>query len=155
MLHYLFPALLPSWRFFDYIGASPRLEFCLLQHAGDTPSQWLEFRPRPRQLTLMTQLRSLLWNPRGNEALYLLSSSEKLLQRQSIAAQMEIAQRMTVAFASGEIATTAQHRFFVFRLLEVERDGDGLHTQVSFESPVFLVPVVASPENARPRGAGV
>jgi hypothetical protein len=150
MLHYLLPALLPSWRFFDYIGPSPRLEFCLLQHAGDTPSQWQEFRPRPQQLTVMTRLRSLLWNPRGNEALYLLSSSEKLLQRQSIAAQMEIVQRMTATFASGEVATTAQYRFFVFRLLEIERGDDGMHTQVSFESPVFLLP-----NKVLPRGAGI
>jgi hypothetical protein len=140
MLHYLLPALLPSWRFFDSIGPSPRLEFCLLQHAADTPLQWLRFRPVVQRMTVPAQLRSLLWNPRGNEALYLLSSSEKLLQRQSIAAQMEIAQRMTAAFSSGEIATAPQHRFFVFRLLEIERGDDGLLAQVSFESPVFLLP---------------
>lgn len=139
MLHYLLPALLPSWRFFDYIGPSPRIEFCLLQHAGDTPRHWQPFRPRPQRVTLAAQLRSLLWNPRGNEALYLLSSSEKLLQRQSVAAQMEIARRIAAALADGEIAASP-HRFFMFRLLEIERAGDDLHTRVSFESPPLRVP---------------
>jgi hypothetical protein len=139
MLHYLLPALLPSWRFFDYIGPSPRIEICLLQHAGDAPSQWQPFRPPPPLLTLALQLRSLLWNPRGNEALYLLSSSEKLLQRQSMPAQMEIVRRIDAAVACGEIVASSQQRFFVFRLLEIDRDGDALQTQVSFESPVFFL----------------
>jgi hypothetical protein len=139
MLHYLLPALLPSWRFFDDIGPSPRIEICLLQRAGDTPSYWQPYRPRPQRLTLATQLRSLLWNPRGNEALYLLSSSEKLLQRQSVLAQMEIAHRIAAGFADGEIAVAPQSRFFMFRLLEIERGSDGLQSQVSFESPVFFV----------------
>jgi len=139
MLHYLLPALLPSWRFFDDIGPSPRIEFCLLQHAGAEPSGWQAFRLRPQRVALETQLRSLLWNPRGNEALYLLSSSEKLLQRQSVAAQMEIARRIAAAFAKGEIAVAPQSRFFLFRLLEIAREGDGLQIQVSFESPVFFV----------------
>jgi hypothetical protein len=81
-----------------------------------------------------------LWNPRGNEALYLLSSSEKLLQWQSMSAQMEIVRRITAAFASGEIAAAPQDRFFIFRLLEIERDSDALQTRISFESPVFFLP---------------
>lgn len=140
MLHYLLPALLPSWRFFDFIGPSPRIEFCLLQHAGDLPSQWQPFRPSPQRISLLARLGALLWNPRGNEALYLLSTSEKLLQRQSVAAQMEIALRIAAAFACGEIVASPQDRFFQFRLLEIERDGDALHTQISFESPVFFLP---------------
>lgn len=140
MLDYLLPALLPSWRFFNDIGPSPRLEFCVLLHAGDSPLRWQPLRPPPQHITVAAQLRRLVWNPHGNEALYLLSSSEKILQRQSIAAQMDIARRMTAAFASGEIATMPQDRFFVFRLLEVARGEDGLLSQVSFESPVFLLP---------------
>jgi len=140
MLNYLLPALLPSWRFFDFIGPSPRLEICLLQHAGDVPSQWQAFRPSPQHISWLARFGTLLWNPRGNEALYLLSTSEKLLQRQSAAAQMEIARRIAAAFACGEIVASSQDRFFQFRLLEIERDDGVLHTQTSFESPVFFLP---------------
>ena len=49
MLHglkLLLPALIPSWRFFDTIAPSPRIEYALL-HDPHAAAAWREFRPRP------------------------------------------------------------------------------------------------------------
>ena len=39
-LKLLLPALIPSWRFFDTIAPSPRIEFTLLKTAQDAPGDW-------------------------------------------------------------------------------------------------------------------
>jgi hypothetical protein len=44
-LKLLLPALIPSWRFFDTIAPSPRIEFTLLKTAQDASGAWREFRP--------------------------------------------------------------------------------------------------------------
>jgi hypothetical protein len=35
LLQYLLAALIPSWRFFDYVAPSPRLQFALVADAND------------------------------------------------------------------------------------------------------------------------
>ena len=35
IIRLLLPALIPSWRFFDVVAPSPRIEFVLLETAGD------------------------------------------------------------------------------------------------------------------------
>lgn len=78
-LRLLLPAIVPSWRFFDAVTASPRLDYALLP-AADAPAEpWREFRPRPAVLRAGTMLRRLLWNPQWNESLYLVSLAERLL----------------------------------------------------------------------------
>ena len=64
-LKLLLPALVPSWRFFDTIAPSPRIEYALLRNAEEPPSSddWREFRPRPARQSAIRMLGRLLWNP--------------------------------------------------------------------------------------------
>lgn len=80
MLHLLLPALIPSWRFFDRIGPAPRIEFAITERQDDKTPQWREVRPRPQQVSVGKMLVRLLWNRRRNEALYLVSCAERLVE---------------------------------------------------------------------------
>lgn len=136
MLRYLLPALVPSWRFFDDIGPSPRIEYCLLADKNATPG-WQPFQPPPEHIPLPQLFRRLVWNPGRNEALYLLSSCEKILERDALQAQEVIAGRMAQTLRSGELPPQA--RYFRFRLLVVEREGDRLVQREQFVSPAFAL----------------
>ncbi len=76
----LLPALIPSWRFFDTIAPSPRIEFTLLKTADDVPENWQEFRPRPAHLSPGSMLKRLFWNPRWSETLFPVSCTELLME---------------------------------------------------------------------------
>lgn len=78
-LRLLLPAIVPSWRFFDAVTASPRIDYVLTATAGGEPGDWREFRPRVPVLTLGKMLRRLVWNPVWNEQLYLVSLAERLV----------------------------------------------------------------------------
>lgn len=144
MLRYLLPALLPSWRFFDAIGPSPRIEYCLLADES-TALDWQPFRPAPQHLALPQLFLRLFWNPARNESLYLLSSCEKILQRESAQAQQVIAGRIAQALQAGEITAVNSARLFRFRLLEVQREGNDITRQEVFMSPAFPLPYTWQP----------
>ena len=78
-LRLLLPAIVPSWRFFDGVSASPRLDYAVLNAPDDPAGLWQEFRPRPARLTLWTMLYRLLWNAQWNESLFLVSLAERLV----------------------------------------------------------------------------
>jgi hypothetical protein len=82
-LRLLLPAIVPSWRFFDAVTASPRLDYALLPGANAIAQEWHAFRPRPAMLPLGTMLRRLLWNAQGNENLFLVSLAERLMHAAS------------------------------------------------------------------------
>ena len=79
-LRLLLPAIVPSWRFFDMVTASPRLDFALLATPDEAAGAWQEFRPRAAVLTVGTMLRRLFWNAEWNESLFLVSVSERLMR---------------------------------------------------------------------------
>ncbi|HVK99593.1 MAG TPA: hypothetical protein VM553_07275 [Dongiaceae bacterium] len=116
--------------------------------------EWHPFRPRPTRIPLSHYLLRLLWNPQGNEALYLLSSSEKILERDSPQAREVIAARIAQAIKAGHISTSLFSKphsskphsskppsttLFRFRLMEVERVENELVRRERFISPVFSV----------------
>lgn len=82
-LRLLLPAIVPSWRFFDAVSASPRIDYALPRNADEPADQWREFRPRPAKLTFPTMLRRLLWNPQWNENLFLVSLAERLMRAET------------------------------------------------------------------------
>jgi len=88
-LKLLLPALTPSWRFFDSVGPSPRIEYC-------TPEGWREFRPRPEVVTWRQMLARLFWNPERNESLFLTSCAERLLESPNPHSVGEIEARLGV-----------------------------------------------------------
>ncbi|MEH3034976.1 MAG: hypothetical protein PGN23_00580 [Sphingomonas adhaesiva] len=78
-LRLLLPAIVPSWRFFDAVGDSPRIDHAVV--AGpDTPVvRWHTDDPRVRHLSPARMIRRLFWNPAWNDGLYRVSLAERLL----------------------------------------------------------------------------
>lgn len=141
MLHALklcLPALFPSWRFFDVIGPSPRLEYVLLGAADEIRDQWEEFRPRPALLPVGTMLLRLFWSPGWNESLFVATCVERLIQDPSEDRGREILNRLRAELERGS-ADLAVTPFLRFRLIFVSREGADLRTDIAFVSPVERV----------------
>lgn len=117
------PALIPSWRFFDRITASPRIEFARIAGAEEGGCDWREFRPRPQSLPCGTVLRRLVWNPDWNESLFLTSCAERLLNEPTEHSVAEISSRIAAT-----LAPNGDTPFFRFRLVLVSRE-DGVFQQ--------------------------
>ena len=133
MLHtlkLLLPVLIPSWRFFDAIAPSPRIEVALLQSAHDTPEVWREFRPRPPHIPIHTMLKRIFWNPQWNQSLFLVSCAERLMQNPTQHSLEEIRTRI-----EADANTTTP--YMQFRLVFVSRTGSELHTEITFISPIY------------------
>jgi glutamine synthetase len=142
MLHtlkLLLPAVIPSWRFFDIIAPSPRIQFTLLSAENEQcldERTWQEFRPRPAHLTVRQMLGHMLWNPWRNESLFLVSCAERLLQQPTKHSEDEILKRIVADLRADvsnpcEIATHLQ-----FRLLLVQREGSELQQGIVFHSRI-------------------
>ena len=143
------PALIPSWRFFDTIAASPRIEYALPKTRDDSAARWQEFRPRPAHLSVLAMLGRLVWNPRWNESLFMVSCAERLMENPAGEdpedhSHQEILNRLRAELVRGEMEAAAT-RFVQFRLVFISRQGVDLVKQVTYESPVH--PLV---ENAAP-----
>lgn len=131
----LLPALIPSWRFFDFIVASPRVQFALLTAKNELIGDWQEFRPRPAQLSFAQMLKRMLWNPDWNESLFLVSCAERLLENPTQHSEDEILKRIQHALCSDpENTLPPAASQLQFRLQMVERKGATLHRQVDFIS---------------------
>ena len=77
VLSLILPALVPSWRFFDGVAPSPRVQWGRVMGA-DSPKVWHEFRPRPAHVSLPRMMVRLFWNPAWNDNLYLVSCAERV-----------------------------------------------------------------------------
>lgn len=135
MLRLLLPALIPSWRFFDSIGPSPRLEFAVLKTPDNPEPEWQEFDPRPARVPLAGMLLRLFWNPHWNESLYLFSCAEKLLAEPSAPNESNLLRRIANhnqlnAAASG----LEQPAFLRVRVSVLKREGGSVIRQVLFVS---------------------
>ncbi|HEC18104.1 MAG TPA: hypothetical protein ENI97_02035 [Gammaproteobacteria bacterium] len=135
-LKFLLPALVPSWRFFDVIAPSPRIQFVWSESRADNIEHvsWREFRPPPAHISLIGMLGHLFWNPRRNETLYLVSCAERLLQGYTRHSEDEILRRIARELA-------AQTGYLQFRLLLVKRVGDSLQHTVAFHSRIQVLPM--------------
>lgn len=129
----LLPALLPSWRFFDVIAPSPRIEFRLL-HDDQLIQDWQEFQPRPAHITLSTMFTRMLWNPAWNEQLFMVSCAERLLAHPTTHSEREIATRIQ-RHLDNAVTTTANR--LQFRLLVIRRTNNQLQSQHAFTSALF------------------
>jgi hypothetical protein len=140
-LKLLLPALIPSWRFFDTIAPSPRIEFAVLKTLGGA-ANWREFRPRPAHLPLHHMFGRLVWNPRWNESLFLVSCAERLMEQTSDDpddhSHQEILSRLQAELARSHVDARATP-YVKFRLVFIHRQGAELEKVVTFESPVHPV----------------
>lgn len=131
----LLPALVPSWRFFDVIAPSPRIEFVVLKDAEERAENWREFRPRPAHLSIFDMLKRMVWNPRWNEALFLVSCAERLMKSQSEHSVQEILGRIERDLR-GAGFDCAGSPYLQFRLVFLYRDGAVIEREVTFVSSV-------------------
>lgn len=135
MLRLLLPALIPSWRFFDYIAPSPRIEFALLARPDDPVADWQEFRPHPAHVSSVSMLRSLLWNPRWNESLYMVSCAERIIDEPSAIGENELVLRIANAIQRGEVTNHfTQPAFLRIRIVVLKRQAGQITRQVMFVS---------------------
>lgn len=133
MLQDLLPAVIPSWRFFDRIGPAPRLEYALLQSADDQRMEWFEVSPRPARIPPWIALARLFWNPHGNEALFLVSCAERLIDQPTPARADDLWHR---------VADIIEHRigqgtaapFLRVRIVQVMRDKEAIVTHIAWTS---------------------
>lgn len=72
LLGLFLPALFPSWRFFETIGASPWVEV-------EVRGVWTPAIAVPRRMGAAGLIASLLWNPTRAEALYLVALAERVV----------------------------------------------------------------------------
>lgn len=129
MIKLLLPALIPSWRFFDEITPSPRIEFALLQSEADVP-QWQELERRPPTLSLWQMFTRMFHNPRWNEALFLVSCAERLSNNPTEHSRREIVNRILA-----QVGTQAP--YMQFRLAFVSLNGAQLEKHIEYVSPVY------------------
>ncbi|MFW2542717.1 hypothetical protein ACN2XU_08755 [Primorskyibacter sp. 2E107] len=130
VLSLLLPALIPSWRFFKTVAPSPRIEYRL------DGAPWSECQHRPRQIGPARMLRRMLWNPRWNEQLFLVSLSERLVAdpEQADHALAELSTRLI------RLSHAAPGATLEFRLVFVARDGAQIGKFIEYESPPIPVP---------------
>ncbi len=144
LLNLLLPALMPSWRFFKSVDPSPRVEWAMLANAASAPTQWREFRPRPQHLTPWAMTCRMLWNPRWNETLFLVSCAERLTLTPGSHSQQEILRRIS-AELERTLPPGACLPYLQFRLVFTDRNEDGrLVKAVTYQSDPFLIAGMAS-----------
>ena len=127
-LKLILPALVPSWRFFDVIAPSPRIEIAVMRSEGSAPEDWREFCPRPLTLTLIQMLKRMIWNTRWNESLFLMSCAERLAKDDEAFARQEIFNRIKRKLNSDG--------FVQFRLTFHAREGRQIIKHIAYLSPL-------------------
>jgi hypothetical protein len=128
----ILPALIPSWRFFQTVEASPRVEWTLLATARETPSKWHPLRPRPDTVTPLQMLARLFWNPAGNDAPYITSCAERIALGTCPHSVGEITTRILRHITTLPIQSCT--KLMQFRLVFVAHDGAGLTRETFFLS---------------------
>jgi hypothetical protein len=132
------PALIPSWRFFETVEASPRIEFTQLKTEDGKAADWQEFRPRPAHLSFSTMFKRLLWNPAWNESLFLVSCAERLMDKPTEHSRQEIVARIKAQLEQQGVNVTAMPHV-QFRLAFVSRSGEELEKNIGYLSPVYKI----------------
>lgn len=137
-LKLLLPALIPSWRFFEVVAASPRIEIATLQTKQTKPSRWTEVRPKPTCVPVRTMLKRLFWNPYRNESLFLVSCAERMLENPTDHSQQEILKRV-ITDLERDPAKAPLPPYLQFRLVFVSRNKTRLQRRVRYTSPIFHI----------------
>ena len=128
----LFPALWPSWRFFDVIAPSPRIYFRV--GLPSVLADWREFTPRPAHVSVTTMLARMLWNAKWNEQLFVTSCAERILDRYTLQAEREMAVRIARRIPGEFFSAGAKLQF---KIGIIERQGASIQTADAFVSQFF------------------
>jgi hypothetical protein len=132
-LKLILPVLFPSWRFFDVIAPSPRIEFTVLKTKNDTPYGWHEFRSRPIKLSFFEMLKRMFWNRQWNEDLFLVSCAEKIMSQPNDHSIHEIIKRIETQLRATQ-GEFFEGSYLQFRLVFLYREGTEIKSQITFIS---------------------
>lgn len=140
-LKLLLPAILPSWNFFDIIAPSPRIQYALLNADHLVVSDWCEFRPRPKHVSFWKMLRRMLWNPRWNESLFMMSCAERIMEQSTPQAvqhsEREILERIYKDLIIDSFDTNCNiESELQFRLELIQRHGGKIENTICFYSSI-------------------
>lgn len=119
----LMPTLFPSWRFFEEVGPSPRIEY-----RTEVDAPWLPVTDLPERLGPWTMLRRLFFSPGWNEHLFLVSTATRLAVDPMVRDVEEIAARLSRRL--GPSGATA----YQFRISFVAREDGKVGQFVFYES---------------------
>ena len=103
----------------------------------DIDDDWVEFRPRPAELSIWDMTKRLVYNPVRNEALFIASCAERMIKdEQEYAAHStnEIFARIESDIANEQIKRKGQ--YIQFRLAFIARQGDALEKHILFLSQI-------------------
>lgn len=139
-LKLMLPALIPSWRFFYEVAPSPRIEYALSPTAQNkTQKNWQEFRPRPDHLPFTSMLHRMLWNPRWNESLFLVSCAERYMEFPTDHSYHEILNRIKRDLINQKETDLTATPYLQFRLVFVKRENTDIQKDILFESSIHPV----------------
>jgi len=119
----LMPTLFPSWRFFEEVGPSPRIEY-----RTDAFAAWQPMTDLPERLSPWTMLRRLFFSPKWNEHLFLVSTATRLAVDPTPRDVEEIAARLSCRLKPSGAKT------YQFRVLFVAREDGRIGQFVYYES---------------------
>ncbi len=121
----LLPAVIPSWRFFQTIEPSPRIEYrCEGQEA------WTLACPVPQHVGPAQMLIRLVWNPGRNDALFMTSLAERVILDDRDHAKREILQRLRRELGLPVEAPLQ------FRMVTITRADGGLVTEEGYTGTI-------------------
>lgn len=132
-LSLLWPVIFPSWRFFQTVEPSPRLEWAAVCATGDVFGDWREVHPIPARMPVGEAVRRLVWNPDRNAALFIINCAERI-QAAPTDHSIGVIQRYVQAQVGQRLAAD---QMLQFRLVFVHRDGEALVRDVAYRSPSF------------------
>jgi hypothetical protein len=134
----LLPALIPSWRFFDSIAPSPRIEYVVFDQVDNIPDNWIEYRPKPQSLSLSQIAKRLIYNPARNEALFMASCAERLIKdEKEYGAHSTQEIKTRIEDDIGANLTDDQSKFLQFRLAFISRENDRIVKHIVHLSEVM------------------
>jgi hypothetical protein len=128
----LLPVLFPAWRFFDAIGPAPSVEYALVDGEDLSGAEWREFRPRPTRRSLAEIARALVFDPVGNERLFVLACAERLADGERGPPEREIRARIarSVLAEAGAVGGAR----LAFRVVLTARADESVAREVVFRS---------------------
>lgn len=135
-LKLLLPVIFPSWRFFDEVKPSPRIEYRVKTNEMDNFSPWSEIYTRPKSLSLFDMLKRLFWNPDWNGYLYVTSCAEMFIETDNSFYQEEIAKRILQDLKNKK---SPHEMTMQFRLIFIARNNEILDEHVLFTSSSYQI----------------
>lgn len=104
-----------------------------MKTAKGKPVSWQEFRPRPERIGIVSMIKRMVWNPRWNETLFMVSCAERLMDHPTEHCRQEILTRIQAELQR----EGSEAAFLQFRLVFVSRLGAENVREITYTSSVY------------------